>query len=84
MCMFVVHFKYYCLSRLPRFSGKRACVGDTLSLWILYLFGGNIVRKFNISMEENLSKKQFDTIMSGEFGITLSPAAHKLTFELRD
>lgn len=63
--------------------GKRACVGDTLSHWMLYLFGGNLIRNFNISMENNLSEEQIKTIMDGEFGITLSPGIHNLIFKSR-
>lgn len=65
------------------FVGKRACVGDTLSYWILYLFGGNIIHNFNVSMEDNLSEKELNTIMDGEFGITLSPATHNIIFKSR-
>lgn len=65
------------------FLGKRACVGDTLSYWILYLFGANIVRNFNVSMEDNLTEDELNTIMDGEFGITLSPAAHNIVFKSR-
>lgn len=65
------------------FSGKRACVGDTLSYWMLYLFGGNIIHSFNISVEDNLSEDELNTIMDGEFGITLSPAMHNIIFKSR-
>jgi len=72
-------------SKLKReiFLGKRACVGDTLSYWILYLFGGNIIRNFHVSMEDNLSEEELSTIMDGEFGITLSPATHNIIFKCR-
>lgn len=64
-------------------AGKRACVGDTLSYWMLYLFGGNIIHNFNISIEDNLSEEELSTIMNGEYGITLSPAAHNIIFKSR-
>lgn len=65
------------------FIGKRACVGDTLSYWMLFLFGANLVHSFDISMEDNLSENELKTIMDGEFGITLSPAAHNIIFKSR-
>lgn len=34
-------------------------------------------------MENNLSEKELNTIMDGEFGITLSPAAHNIVFKSR-
>lgn len=65
------------------FSGKRSCVGDTLSYWILYLFGANIIHNFNVSTERGLSEKDINTVMDGEFGITLSPATHNIVFKSR-
>ncbi|XP_022168001.1 cytochrome P450 306a1-like [Myzus persicae] len=68
---------------MPFQAGKRACVGDTLSYWILYLFGANIIHNFNVSTEPGLSEKEIDTIMDGVFGITLSPATHNIVFKSR-
>ncbi|VVC30307.1 Cytochrome P450,Cytochrome P450, E-class, group I [Cinara cedri] len=68
---------------MPFQAGKRACVGDTLSYWILYLFGANIIHNFNISLEDGLSEQEINTITDGEFGITLSPAKHSIVFETR-
>lgn len=70
-------------TQIMMFSGKRACVGDTLSYWLLYLFGANIIHNFNVSTEHGLSEKEINTIMDGEFGITLSPATHNIVFKSR-
>lgn len=50
---------------------------------MLYLFGGNILHNFDISLEDKLSEKEITTIMDGEFGITLSPATHNIIFKSR-
>ncbi|XP_050436079.1 cytochrome P450 306a1-like [Adelges cooleyi] len=68
---------------MPFQAGKRVCVGEMLAYWMLFLFGGNIIHKFDVSVDNKLSEEQLNTIMDGEFHIILEPGEHNLTFKSR-
>ncbi|CAL7950803.1 unnamed protein product [Xylocopa violacea] len=65
-------------SFLPFLTGKRVCVGEELARMILFLFAGNILRAFVVSVPPD---EVVD--LEGECGITLVPKPHRLTFTPR-
>ncbi|XP_076766176.1 cytochrome P450 enzyme phantom [Xylocopa sonorina] len=65
-------------SFLPFLTGKRVCVGEELARMILFLFAGNILRAFVVSVPPD---EVVD--LEGECGITLVPKPHRLAFTPR-
>ncbi|CAB0035987.1 unnamed protein product [Trichogramma brassicae] len=63
---------------LPFQAGKRMCVGDELARMILFLFAGNILKKYTLKPP---SEGSID--LEGECGITLLPKTQKILFERR-
>ncbi|XP_050537445.1 cytochrome P450 306a1-like isoform X2 [Daktulosphaira vitifoliae] len=68
---------------MPFQAGQRTCVGKILAYWIVFLFGANIIHKFEVSLDSSLSEDEIETIMDGDYGITLEPGLHKLIFKPR-
>uniref|UniRef100_A0A1B0F0M0 Cytochrome P450 n=1 Tax=Phlebotomus papatasi TaxID=29031 RepID=A0A1B0F0M0_PHLPP len=61
---------------IPFQSGKRICLGEELAKMIMFLFIGNILYNFNLSLV-------IEGDLSGNCGITLTPPAHKIIASIR-
>lgn len=62
---------------MPYQMGKRMCLGMDLSKFLLFLFAGNLLRRFTMQLTDDCEEVKTE-LLRGEVGFTWVPAPYKV------